>query len=397
MAAEIARFALDSLANVDDLAAELALRVVDEEEDLAVGVLIPVEEVRRSCREVLADLYRYLAGLAPLDGQAVRALGRRRAEQGVPLSAVLHTFRIGGQFVWEHLVSWVESTDRDTANTVFAQAGALWVVLDEHSAELRGAYGEADAARTRLLRSERNERLDVLFGVTGAEVGRRWEAADALRLPRQGRFLVAVLDRAPRRECEAELTRRGITSAWRVSPEERIALLSLGKRHDLTDALSGVEGARTGVSPLFEEVGDAALALHRARIAAGSLPFGEAGVRHYGADPVATLVSSDSGTAQDLAHRVLGRVLALPVQEADVLLATAREWFAAGGSTDQAASALFCHRNTVRYRLRRLEELTSFRLTDPRGAAQLYLALETARQWGMGRSAAADGGEHRQQ
>jgi DNA-binding PucR family transcriptional regulator len=37
------------------------------------------------------------------------------------------------------------------------------------------------------------------------------------------------------------------------------------------------------------------------------------------------------------------------------------------------------HRNTVRYRLRRLEELTGRSLTQPTGVAELYLALEAVR------------------
>jgi len=40
---------------------------------------------------------------------------------------------------------------------------------------------------------------------------------------------------------------------------------------------------------------------------------------------------------------------------------------------------LHVHRNTVRYRLRRVEELTGRDLTQPIGVAELHLALEAAR------------------
>ena len=45
----------------------------------------------------------------------------------------------------------------------------------------------------------------------------------------------------------------------------------------------------------------------------------------------------------------------------------------------EAAGKLHVHRNTVRYRLKRIEELTGRTLTQPTGLAELHLALEAAR------------------
>ena len=61
-----------------------------------------------------------------------------------------------------------------------------------------------------------------------------------------------------------------------------------------------------------------------------------------------------------------------------------RIWLAEAGSTSAAASRLHVHRNTVRYRLRRLEELTGRRLTDPLDVSELHVALECARMLGLG-------------
>jgi DNA-binding PucR family transcriptional regulator len=76
---------------------------------------------------------------------------------------------------------------------------------------------------------------------------------------------------------------------------------------------------------------------------------------------------------------ILGPVLALPAPERDVLLDTLRMWFAEQGATSVAAGKLHVHRNTVRYRLRRLEELTGRSLSQPTGSAELHLALEAVR------------------
>jgi DNA-binding PucR family transcriptional regulator len=47
----------------------------------------------------------------------------------------------------------------------------------------------------------------------------------------------------------------------------------------------------------------------------------------------------------------------------------------ADGSPSRAAGALYCHRNTVMYRLARLEALTGRRLSDARDRLLLGLAL----------------------
>ncbi|MDQ3785756.1 MAG: helix-turn-helix domain-containing protein, partial [Actinomycetota bacterium] len=49
------------------------------------------------------------------------------------------------------------------------------------------------------------------------------------------------------------------------------------------------------------------------------------------------------------------------------------------GSARDAAERLFEHPNTVRYRIRRVQELTGRDLGDPKGIAELYLAVESIR------------------
>ena len=51
-------------------------------------------------------------------------------------------------------------------------------------------------------------------------------------------------------------------------------------------------------------------------------------------------------------------------------------WLACGGFVDTAAKTLFCHPNTVRYRLNRVAEHTGRSLTDPRAVTELILALQ---------------------
>ncbi|TAM85267.1 MAG: PucR family transcriptional regulator, partial [Jatrophihabitans sp.] len=62
-----------------------------------------------------------------------------------------------------------------------------------------------------------------------------------------------------------------------------------------------------------------------------------------------------------------------------VLLETLTAFLDAGGSLEATARALFVHANTVRYRLRRVTDISGEVPTDPRGAFVLRLALALGR------------------
>ena len=61
------------------------------------------------------------------------------------------------------------------------------------------------------------------------------------------------------------------------------------------------------------------------------------------------------------------------------LLETVTAFLAAGGSIEATARALYLHPNTVRYRLRRVEELTGLAPSDPRDAYTLRVAITLGR------------------
>ncbi|MET9677575.1 helix-turn-helix domain-containing protein [Streptomyces sp. NPDC006482] len=60
-------------------------------------------------------------------------------------------------------------------------------------------------------------------------------------------------------------------------------------------------------------------------------------------------------------------------------LATLAAWLDCQGSTETAGKRLYCHRNTVLNRLRRLERLTGRLLSPPRDVVDLSFALESHR------------------
>jgi PucR C-terminal helix-turn-helix domain/GGDEF-like domain len=237
--------------------------------------------------------------------------------------------------------------------------------------------------------------LDVLLRGDSGDGSRLWESAATLRLPRQGTFVV-VAARPPRPGAEGvpgaeqALRRHGLQSSWRVEVDAHLGVVAVTP-HAGIDALCGylveLAAGPVGVSALYPSLDQTPAALRQARLAlaaavpaarAGALPAGDRLVR-YELAPVAILLASAPDAAGAVAAAILGPVLALPAAERDTLLGTLHVWFEEHGATSAAAARLYVHRNTVRYRLRRVEELTGRSLAQPIGVAELHLAMQAAR------------------
>lgn len=80
-------------------------------------------------------------------------------------------------------------------------------------------------------------------------------------------------------------------------------------------------------------------------------------------------------------RHALGSLWTHPEPHRGTLLDTLAHMLASDGSPTNAAKALYCHRNTVIYRVRRIEELTGHDLTDPRDRLLLTLALVRTGHW----------------
>jgi len=139
---------------------------------------------------------------------------------------------------------------------------------------------------------------------------------------------------------------------------------------------------RVGISPQFDDALDAGRSLEIAAIARRCLPPGSADVATIDDDPVATIVASAPDISGRVVRHLLGRVADLSAAEQELLLGTLRTWMDCGGNASAAARELYCHRNTVRNRLQRVEELSGQSLSDPRGVAGLSIAAEGARLLG---------------
>jgi hypothetical protein len=372
------------LKRVDDLATELTGVIRGAEPFYGANPLVSVEDLRTSVRDNLAHILSQFSG-RPLPGlEPPRVTGRRRAEQGVPLPVVLHAYRVAGKFIWSAILA--EAAGDDIATTALLHAGSeLWLIIDTHSGSVTDAYRDAIAERVHSDSQTRNAHLDVLLRGDLGDGSRLWESATMLRLPHHGTFVV-VAAQPPRPAVESipraedALRTRGVRSTWRVELDAHIGVVVLTPKAGidrLSSMLSELTTGPVGISAPYGSLDQTPAALRQARLAYATAT--EPLVVRYEDVPVAVLLASAPDAAATVAAAILGPVLALPATECEVLLSTLRVWFAEEGATATAGEKLHVHRNTVRYRLKRIEDLTGRSLIQPTGIAELHLALEAAR------------------
>ena len=187
----------------------------------------------------------------------------------------------------------------------------------------------------------------------------------------------APLPEASLPDVERRLAAHGIVSGWRLTPNQQLGVISVTteQRETMLAVLGEIALARTGVSPPYRSLADTPRALRLAQAALSGPPSPDkTELRVFDDSPLAALMVCEPAEGHRLANEVLGPVLGLPPEDRTMLLDTLSAYLDHAGSAERAAEALYCHPNTVRYRLRRLQELTGRSLSDPRSLAELAAA-----------------------
>lgn len=150
---------------------------------------------------------------------------------------------------------------------------------------------------------------------------------------------------------------------------------------DAEDALAALQselrsGTQLGISEPFRgdaRVTDAAREAQWALVAAQNE---ERAVAHYG-DDAPLFLPRTLGEGERLVTRILGPLIDYDIEHHSDLVKSLRTFLSCDRSWVKTASELHVHKQTLVYRMKRVEELTGRRLHDTGDIAELWLALRT--------------------
>jgi sugar diacid utilization regulator len=350
------------------------------------GSVVSKEAVRESCVANVTFIFDSLAGDADVDVSPAAHTGTARALAGVPLPAVMTAYRIGFRFMWEQTLA----TAREAAiptDSILEATARVFMAQDTFTQAMSSAYRQQLTIQILEREEERSALVEALLSHRITDTHSLWEAADLLRLPTSGPYVVVAAElpgigKLGLPTIENKLSVRDIRSAWRLLPDLQVGIVHLrgpAPAHTL-DALVEVLGqaaiARVGISPPFQELSETSDALRFARLAVGGKPLAGSLVAVFDDTPLAVAAVSAPEVMAKIRSSVLARLDALPVEEHAILVETFQAWVQAGGSANDTATKIYCHPNTVRHRLHRIEELTGRSLSRPKDLAELCLAFE---------------------
>jgi hypothetical protein len=379
---KLSKLLLTRAPGLGDALADRLCREIDAYRD---GTVVTKDQVRASCVANLTFVFDSLSG-RPDDVSPAEHTGIARALAGVPLPAVMTAYRIGFRFMWEETLAAARAARIPTESMLDATA-LVFLAQDTFTQAMTSAYRQQLTTQILEQEEERSALVEALLSRRITDTQSLWEAADLLRLPTSGPYVVVAAElpaigKLGLPAIENKLSTRDIRSAWRLLPDLQVGIVHLrdpatpNTLGTLIDVLDQTATTRVGISPPFHELAETGSALRFARLAVTGKPSADSLVTAFDDTPLAVAAVSAPEVMAKIKSLVLGRLNELPAEERTILLDTFHAWLQAGGSANEAAAKIFCHPNTVRHRLRRIEELTSRSLSRPKDIAELCLAFE---------------------
>jgi hypothetical protein len=372
----------------DELAVILARTISREVRLYRAAVPLAFDMVVAGCAANVRPICTAIAADVAFDTAAATELGVERARDGVPLSSVMEAYRVGFRRLWDAVMAEVTSRPGLNGSVLRDLTAKLWAAQEAYTDAM--AVGHR-AEQTRRLRNDEAHRamlIDTLLHGRIVEECSVWEAADCLRLPTGGPYVLiaAQMDGAGGEalpQIESKLRSLDVFSAWRLLPDLQVGIVHVKNDKHLGDVLalvSRLATAKVGVSARFDDLRDTPQALRFARVSLRGRPDPGLLVSLFDGSILASAAVSAPEVLVKLVEPTLDCFAGLSDQERGILFETFQAWVDNDGSMRTVGELLFCHPNTVRYRLHRIEQRTGRSLSKPRDVAELCLAFEVQRR-----------------
>jgi hypothetical protein len=325
---------------------------------------------------------------------------RGNVRRGIPLAALLRSYRLGHAWLWERWSQALQERIEDSGELAAGQdqtSAFMFAYVDKVSDVLVEEFG---SERDRMMRSASQLRAETVRAILagrpideevasrrlGYELGRHHTAMRVASSGSEIRGLERAVDEA----------------AAALGAGQPLVVASGAARFDVwcgsfgapaTDGLERYEPP-PGVLVSFGTPGRGLTgfrsshieALQAARI--GSL-VGGAAVTSYAKVELISLLAGDLVRARSFVLRELGP-LASTAEPAERLRETVLAFIASRGSATRAAKELYVHQNTVAYRVKRAEEMLGRKVTER--PIELTCALTLANALGPAVLASEDSG-----
>jgi hypothetical protein len=383
--ARLPRLAEQITAGIQREAAELG------QSPYALGVRLGVERALGEFADRLAEGRGPARGADGADPAHIyRLLGLREVRAGRTLDALQASFRLAGQIVWRALVE-VGAQAGVPLDEMYGVSEAVFRYVDELAGHTREGYAQARDRIDGEIRRRRRTLVELLVQEPGpgqetvAELARaaRWTLpplvqAVALRRPEDDG--TGPEPRSPAVLGADQLLYAGGAQPYVLAPDNGHGTRVLIER--------AVGRWAAAVGPPVP-VGDAGRSLRWARRLLDLEARGYAGPQGSNTAPgsssartlhcvdhlPALVLSADEELLRTLTRRRLAPLDAAPAHRRDRLAETLLCWLECAGSAPEVARRLNVHPQTVRYRLRHLDELFGAAMRDPGQRFELELAL----------------------
>jgi hypothetical protein len=309
-------------------------------------------------------------------------LGRNEVRSGRPIDILLGAYRIGARVMWRGFAAEGQAVGLEP-DVLYRLAEALFAYVDELSHESADGYAEEQALRDGARERERDRMLEVLMRRPAADavVVHAQAARAEWTLPERMAPVATPAARMPARQLEHRLPDGSMAATFDGMTVALIPDLDTpGRTAELERALSGAAAVRGAQVPSLEAAEEVDRAVLGAALQqAGVLP--DDGLVDTGDHLMALILHRDPERAQSLADRALEPLDRLSPAARDRLTDTLAAWLDNGCNTGETSRALHVHMQTLRYRLKQLDEVFGpDRLTDGDARLELQLALKVRRE-----------------